>query len=217
MQRRVDLRIDQAIEPRTVYYSFLNYGKMGLMTEREALHELLEQLNDAQLERVREFTQSLLRADSAGERRWTFDFVKEFALAKVSAQRERAGMEVQVGETTCDGVAKRALWEHPPLNGAAMVSYAVPIPPQLRALRLKFFIGIRDGSELPPDRYVAFRVLVNGWKLWSAVKNSRVWEEYSVVMPESSSDVLRVEFQTDGLGDHRWNWAVWGEPKLVGD
>lgn len=184
---------------------------------RDELNELLAKLNDAQLARVRVYAESLWRGDEARVRRWNFDFVAEFAQAKISAQRERAGMEVQVGETTCDGVAKRALWEHPPLNGAAMVSYAVPIPPQLRALRLKFFIGIRDGSELPPDRYVAFRVLVNGWKLWSAVKNSRVWEEYSVIMPEASSDILRVEFQTDGLGDHRWNWAVWGEPRLIAD
>lgn len=187
------------------------------MSEREHLNEILARLNDAQVERVREFAAGLLRASSAGEQQWTFDFVKEFAQAKVSAQRDRAGMEVKAEDATCGGVTKAALWEHPPLSGAAIVSYAVPIPPHLRALRLEFFTGIRDGSQLPGDRYVAFRVLVNGWKLWSAVKNARAWEAVTMNMPELASDVARIEFQTDGLGDHRWNWAVWGEPKLIAD
>lgn len=187
------------------------------MATRDELNQVLAKLNDAQLECVRAYAESLLHDGEASAQRWSFDFIEQFAQAKISAQRERAGMEVQVADAACGGVTKRALWEHPPLSGAALVSYAVPIPPHLRALKLRFFTGIRDGSELPHDRYVAFRVMVNGWKLWSAVKNSRVWEEHVVAMPESSSDVLRVEFQTDGLGDHRWNWAVWGEPKLIGD
>jgi hypothetical protein len=187
------------------------------MTAHDELNEILAKLNDAQLERVRAYAESLQSAGDASARHWSFDFVEQFGQAKISAQRERAGMEVQVGTAECGGVKKIALWEHPPLSGAALVSYAVPIPPHLGALKLQFFTGIRDGSELPHDRYVAFRVMVNGWKLWSAVKNSRVWEEHIVAMPESSSDVLRIEFQTDGLGDHRWNWAVWGEPKLIGD
>jgi hypothetical protein len=187
------------------------------MTAQEDLNEILAKLNEAQLERVRAYAESLLALGDADAQQWTFDFVEKFGEAKVSAQRERAGMEVRVDNAVCGGVTKRALWEHPPLSGAAIVSYAVPIPPRLRALKLKFFVGIRDGSQLPSDRYVAFRVIVNGWKLWSVVKNARAWDEYTVAMPESASDVLRVEFQTDGLGDHRWNWAVWGEPKLFAD
>ena len=64
---------------------------------------------------------------------------------------------------------------------------------------------------------MAFRVTVNDWKLWSAVKNSQRWDEYEIKMPSLSSDVVRIEFITDGLGDHRWNWAVWGQPELVGE
>lgn len=187
------------------------------MSTRQEIDALLAKLSDAQLERVRAYADSLLKAGDADAQRWQYDFVEQFAQAKVSAQRERAGMEVLIADAECGGVRKRALWEHPPLSGAAIVSYAVIIPPHLRGLKLKFFTGIRDGSQLPNDRYVAFRVMVNGWKLWSAVKNERVWEEHTVAMPESASDVLSIEFQTDGLGDHRWNWAVWGEPKLIAD
>lgn len=187
------------------------------MTERPTLNDLLAQLDHTQLERTRAFVESLLHPPIKTGQAWEFDFVAQFAQAEISAQRDRAGLEVKVADATCDGVTKPALWEHPPLKGAGTVSYAVPIPPHLRALKLRFFVGIRDGSQLPNDRYIAFRVVVNGWKLWSAVKNSRAWDEYTVAMPEVSSDVVRIEFQTDGLGDHRWNWAVWGEPKLIGD
>ena len=103
------------------------------------------------------------------------------------------------------------------MTGAASVGYLVPIPTGLRQIKLRFAIGIRDGAELPADRYVAFRIVVNGWKLWSTVKNSHSWEEHEVKMPQLSSDVARIEFITDGLGDNRWNWAVWGEPRLEGD
>lgn len=187
------------------------------MTEREQLNELLAQLDNAQIARVGEYARALLKPDQHTDRTWTFDFVEKFNQAEVSAQRDRAGMEVKAENAVCDRVTKPALWEHPPLSGAAILSYAVPIPPHLRALKLKFYIGIRDGSQLPIDRYVAFRVMVNGWKLWSAVKNSHGWDEYTVTMPELASDVARIEFQTDGLGDHRWNWAVWGEPRLIAD
>ncbi len=188
------------------------------MPSHDELDALIARLNEEQVQLVQGYVESLLRPRSdVNGNLWSFDFVERFGEAKVSAQRDKSGMEVQVGDATCDGVGRRALWEHPPLTGAAIISYAVPIPPHSRSLKLKFFTGIRDGSQLPNDRYVAFRVIVNGWKLWSAVKNSRGWDEYTVAMPELASDVARIEFQTDGLGDHRWNWAVWGEPKLISD
>jgi hypothetical protein len=36
-------------------------------------------------------------------------------------------------------------------------------------------------------------------------------------MPALAGDVARIEFFTDGLGNHEWAWAVWGEPKLTGE
>lgn len=187
------------------------------MSERQQLNRLMADLNDTQVSQVHAFVRRLLGVDELVDASWTFDFVKEFPQAEIGAARDRAGLEAKAEPATCEGVTRSALWEHPPVSGAATIRYAVPIPPQLRALKLKFLIGIRDGSELPADRFVAFRVMVNGWKLWSAVKNERAWQEYTVNMPELASDVARIEFQTDGLGDHRWNWAVWGEPRLIGD
>jgi hypothetical protein len=189
------------------------------MATTDDLTSVLKQLSDENLKKVLDFAEYLQwrTQQVPRQRAWEFDFVEHFDQAEQSADRDAAGLEVKAADATCGGVTRAALWEHPPVVGAAVLRYAVPIPSEVRNLKLQFSIGIRDGAELPPERYVAFRVIVNGWKLWSAVKNSHAWEEYEVKMPELSSDVARIEFLTDGLGDHRWNWAVWGEPRLIGD
>jgi hypothetical protein len=148
---------------------------------------------------------------------WSFDFLDGFHGATLAASRDPAGMEIKVGEATCGGITRAALWEHPPVSGSASVGYLVAVPMGLQKIRLCFAVGIRDGAELPSDRLIAFRILVNGWKLWSAVKNTHAWEQQAIEMPEVSSDVARIEFVTDGLGDSRWNWSVWGEPRLEGE
>lgn len=186
------------------------------------LEQALANLTAPELDAVREYIEYLhwKRARGASGPRaeqWSYDFVENFAQADQSAARDSSGMEIRIAPATCGGTTRTALWEHPPIRGSAQITYAVPIPPEPHRLALKFATGIRDGAELPQDRYVAFRVLVNGWKLWSAVKNSHAWEEYRVELPAITSDVMRVQFETDGLGDHRWNWAVWGEPKLVSE
>jgi hypothetical protein len=197
------------------------------MTTIEEISGLLQGLSPQSLGQVRALVEllrskeaqaaaSTQRAAGPGPA-WSFDFLEGFRGATLAASRDPAGMEIKVGGATCGGITRAALWEHPPVSGSASVGYLVPVPMGLRKLRLEFAIGIRDGSELPSDRLIAFRVLVNGWKLWSTVKNTHAWEELSIEMPQVSSDVARIEFVTDGLGDSRWNWSVWGEPRLEGD
>lgn len=178
------------------------------MTTLDEIIERLRHLPQKDLTRVHAFIQALQQEQRGPS--WCFDFVECFP------QATAWGMEVKVAPATCGGITRIALWEHPPASGSARVAYLVPIPAGVRAMTLKFAIGIRDGSELPLDRFVAFRVLVNGWKLWSAVKSSREWEDHAVAMPQFNSDLARIEFITDGLGDNRWNWAVWAEPRLEG-
>ena len=196
------------------------------MATIEEITARLHGLSPQALEEVRAFVEQLRGKEAqavsatrdAGPRAaWTFDFLESFRGATLAASRDPAGMEIKVDAAICGGIPRAALWEHPPVSGSASVGYLVPVPMGLRKLRLKFAVGIRDGSELPSDRLIAFRVLVNGWKLWSTVKNTHTWEDQDLEMPQVSSDVARIEFVTDGLGDSRWNWSVWGEPKLEGE
>ena len=148
---------------------------------------------------------------------WGFDFVETFRLATVSADQDPAGMEVQIGEASCGGDLRMALWQHPPVRGAAVVEYQVPVPADVRNLCLSFATGIRDGSELAPGNVVAFRIFVNDWKIWSDTQHVRKWKEHELAMPTLPGDIARVQFVTDGLGNHRWAWAAWAEPRLVGE
>jgi hypothetical protein len=147
---------------------------------------------------------------------WVFDFVEHFRRAIVTADRDPAGMEVQVIEAACDGDSRMALWQHPPVQGSAIVEYQVPVPADVSSLRLRYSTGIRDGSRLAEGNVVAFRIFVNDWRIWGDTQHIRKWKEHEIVMPTLPGDVARVQFVTDGLGNHQWAWAVWGEPRLEG-
>ena len=148
---------------------------------------------------------------------WQFDFVEHFRRAVVTADHSPAGMEVQIGEAACNQDVRMALWQHPPVHGSAIVEYQVPVPPGTRNLRLYFSTGIRDGSKLAQGNVVAFRIFVNDWRIWSDTQHLQKWIERELLMPALPGDVARIQFVTDGLGNHQWAWAAWGEPKLIGE
>ncbi|MEZ4656727.1 MAG: hypothetical protein R2911_04075 [Caldilineaceae bacterium] len=117
---------------------------------------------------------------------------------------------------TCGMVQQMALWEHPPVNGSAVCEYTVQAPADLERLRLSFGIGIRDGSLMSDDNLCAFRIFVNGVRLWSTTKQTSTWERFVLDLPSLAGQEIVIQFLTDALGDNRWNWAVWAEPILLG-
>jgi len=192
------------------------------MVQLEQIVNQLEFLTPESLAELASFVQFLkwkqgsALAAAAGKP-WAFDFVEHFRRAVLSADQDPAGMEVQVGEAACAGDSRMALWQHPPVEGAAIVEYQVPVPADVGCLRLSFATGLRDGSQLAEGNVVAFRIFVNDWKYWSTTQHAREWKEHEIEMPTLPGDVTRLQFVTDGLGNHQWAWAVWGEPRLVGE
>lgn len=188
------------------------------------LEEIVNQLDSltaeslAELARFIEYLQwkQAPAPEEADSQPWAFDFVEHFRRAIVTADHDPAGMEVQVGEAACQGDSRMALWQHPPVEGSAIVEYQVPVPANVHNLRLYFATGIRDGSHLAEGNVVAFRIFVNDWKIWSDTQHARQWKKHEIVMPTLPGDVTRIQFVTDGLGNHQWAWAAWGEPRLVG-
>jgi len=152
-----------------------------------------------------------------GGRAWVVNLIELFRSATTTSDHDTAGMEVRVGEAVCDAEPRMALWEHPPVHGAASVEFQVPVAAEIRNLRLSFATGIRDGSRLAGGNVVAFRIFVNGWRLWSDTQHTRAWRQHEIALPALSGDVARIQFITDGLGNHEWAWAVWGEPQLIGE
>jgi hypothetical protein len=191
------------------------------MTLEEIANEL-ESLTPESLAELAHFVKYLkwkqgsMPTELAGQP-WAFDFVEHFRRAIVTADHDPAGMEVQVGEAICSGAVRMALWQHPPVQGSSIVEYQVPVPADVSNVRVRFATGIRDGSQLTAGNVVAFRIFVNDWRIWSDTQHARAWREHEIPIPTLPGDVVRIQFVTDGLGNHRWAWAVWGEPALVGE
>jgi hypothetical protein len=147
---------------------------------------------------------------------WQYDFIEAFPAARKIATRAPDMMEIKTAMASCAMVQQMAIWEHPPVAGSAVCEYTVQAPPDLNALKLRFAVGIRDGALMEGENTCAFRVIVNGVRLWSTTKQTNTWERYLVDLPSLAGQDIVVQFMTDGLGDNRWNWAVWGEPLLLG-
>lgn len=155
-------------------------------------------------------------AESGASLAWQYDFVEAFPSARRVATRTAELMEIKVGLASCGMVQQMALWEHPPVSGAAVCEYTVRIPNDLNALKLRFALGIRDGALMEGENVCAFRIHVNGIRIWSTTKQRNPWERYLIDLPSLMGQDMVIQFITDGLGDNRWNWAVWGEPILLG-
>lgn len=147
---------------------------------------------------------------------WQFDFLEAFPAARKAATRTAKLMEIKVATASCGMVQQMALWEHPPVLGSAVCEYTVTVPPEVNALRMRFGVGIRDGALMEGDNWCAFRIYVNGMRIWSTTKQSNEWERYLIDLPTLSGQDVVIQFLTDGLGNPSWNWAVWGEPTLLG-
>lgn len=147
---------------------------------------------------------------------WQFDFLEAFPAARKAATRSPKLMEIKVDVASCGMVQQLALWEHPPVIGSAVCEYTVAVPGEVDSLRLRFGVGIRDGAQMEGDNLCAFRVLVNGMRVWSTTKQSNVWERFIIDLPSLTGQTAVIQFMTDGLGNPSWNWAVWAEPMLLG-
>ena len=194
IMRRISDLNDQSLTQLSQYISFLKWQE-----------ELWNSLLDDETASVSD--RSLI---------WQFDFLEAFPAARVAYTRTPDLMEVKVEPAHCGMVTQPSLWEHPPVLGAAVVEYTLTVPPQVDSLRLRFAVGIRDGALMEGDNQCAFRVVVNGARLWNTMKQSTTWERYTIDLPSLAGMEIVVQFMTDALGDNRWNWAVWGEPLLLG-
>ncbi len=156
------------------------------------------------------------KAGAGSARAWEANLLEQFRTATIRSSEHKGGMEVKAAEASVGNERRPALWAHPPVSGEAQIEFAIPVPAGLRDLTLRFAIGIRDGAESRDERLVAFRVRVAGWQIWSQAAWPAQWQPVEIALPMQAGDVLRLVLATDGLGNHQWAWAVWGEPVLKG-
>lgn len=193
LHRRIADLNEQSLTQLSQYISYLKWQE-----------ELWNSLLDEESERV---GQKLI---------WQFDFLEGFPAARKVSTRDPDLMEIKVGLASCGKVHQSALWQHPPVNGAAVCEYQLAVPNTVDRLSLRFGVGIRDGALMEGENWCAFRIMVNGVRIWSTTKQTNEWDRVSLDLPSLAGQDVVLQFVTDGLGDNRWNWAVWAEPQLLG-
>ena len=99
-----------------------------------------------------ELWQSLLEEKDAGKvgftLMWEYDLLEAFPESRQGATRAPDLMEIKIDTASCGMVQQPALWQHPPVQGSAVVEYDVYIPAEVDRLRMQFAIGIRDGAQM---------------------------------------------------------------------
>jgi hypothetical protein len=141
-----------------------------------------------------------------------------------------SGGEFSAGEKTCGGRPLPGILAHPPwqgalVGGAAYGEFVVQVPETGRT-SLRFAIGLddlKDPADLARDREsplsdgVTFSVRAGGKDLFREhrLRGDWAWREVDLTEFRGKSIILRLVTEP-GPRDHcGWDWAVWGEPRVV--
>ncbi len=120
-------------------------------------------------------------------------------------------------QATVSGIRKAAIYAHPPYQGATGDTFgeftvALPESPKIN---LEFDIGLLDGSENSDG--VTFIVTVQGDEIFRRHHDEQRWERVALNLTHYSGENVVLRLTTNpGPGGHTsWDWAVWGEPKII--
>jgi len=147
---------------------------------------------------------------------WLYDLIEHFHQSRQAATVDPRGMEIKVAPASCEGITRPAIWQHPPVKGESVLEYQIQVPMDADVLKMKFAAGVRDGALLSDENQVAFRIRVNGRLLWTHLKSETTWDDFLIDLPTLAGQTAVIQLITDALGNSRWNWAVWGEPQVIG-
>jgi hypothetical protein len=115
------------------------------------------------------------------------------------------------GEASVGGVRRRGLSTHPPDHGTTSVDYPLVLPAG-PAIRLRAFVGLREGSM--SDGCV-FLVKANGVQVARLRKLPGEWSELTADLSPWAGKPLVLSLVTDSDGGFNFDWANWGEVRVV--
>ncbi len=137
-----------------------------------------------------------------------------FALSFVSEAGEQLNSPQYAGgapaEATVGGVTRRSLGTHPPDHGTTCADYVLRLP-ELPA-QFQCFVGLRNGSK---SEGCGFRVTVNGQTVAYRKMLPGQWEAMSADLSAWAGQPILLSLVTDSEGGFDFDWAAWGEPRLV--
>ena len=161
----------------------------------------------------------LERVDNSHE----IDLLSEIHLVKtgiVHSGKElprQKGATFQKTEVSIAGIRKSAIDAHPPwqgISGDAFGEWNLSLPDSSH-IRLEFDIGLAEGSENSDG--VTFIVSIQGDEIFREHYARRQWQHISLDLTPYRGQHIKLRFTTNPgpKKDTGWDWARWGEPKIV--
>ena len=93
-----------------------------------------------------------------------------------------------------------------------MFTLSLPNSPDIR---LEFYMGLWEGSQNSDG--VTFTVSVQGDEIFRQHYNQQQWQPITLNLSPYRGRVVKLRFTTGPgpNGNASWDWAVWGEPKII--
>ena len=153
------------------------------------------------------------------------DLLSQFHLARTGIVVEGKELPRQKGATfhstedSISGIRKFAIDAHPPHQGIISDTFGeweLSLPDSPR-LRLEFDIGLAEGSENSDG--VTFTVSVQGDEIFRQHYIQQRWKHVNLDLTRYRGQDIVLRFTTNPgpNGNTSWDWARWGEPKIISE
>ena len=153
------------------------------------------------------------------------DLLSQLHLVKTGIVVNGAELPLQRGGTfrhsrgTLSGVTKSAIYAPPFYQGGSGDTFGeftltLPDSPDIR---LEFYMGLWEGSENSDG--VTFTVSVQDNEIFRQHYNQQQWQPITLNLSPYRGRIVKLRFTTSPgpNGNASWDWAVWGEPKIISE
>ena len=153
------------------------------------------------------------------------DLLSQLHLARAGIVINGTELPLQRGGTfrrsrsTLSSVTKTAIHAHPFYQGGSgdtfgEFTFTLPDSPDIR---LQFYIGLWEGSQNSDG--VTFIVSVQGDEIFRQHYNQQKWQLVTLDLSPYRGELVKLRFTTTpgANGNASWDWAVWGEPKIISE
>ena len=120
-------------------------------------------------------------------------------------------------QSTISGVTRPAIHAHPFYqdgSGNTFGEFTLTLPDS-PDIRFQFYIGLWEGSEKSDG--VTFIVSLQDDEIFRQHYNQQRWMPVNLDLSLYRNQIVKLRFTTTPgpNGDTGWDWAVWGEPKII--
>ena len=132
---------------------------------------------------------------------------------------QQKGATFRRSDISLSGIHKTTIWASPPyqgISGDAFGEWELSLPDS-HNVRLEFDIGLAKGSENSDG--VTFIVSVQGNEIFRQHYNQQRWKHISLDLTRYRGQHITLRFTANPgpNGNTSWDWANWGEPKIISE